>query len=113
MFAASTTALGLLSLGYSDLNPIRMFGAFSAVGVVLGSLTHFLVLPAAFAVWTPGRSSRRSHAGGAVQDGPSHLALWPKLGSWVTTHPQIVLTVFLAAALWGCWDYRESARRFR
>ena len=78
-----------------------MFGAFSAVGVVLGSLTHFLVLPAAFAVWTPGRSWRGSHASGAVQDGRSHLALWPKLGSWVTTHPKIVLTVFLAAALVG------------
>ena len=101
VLAASTTALGLLSLGYSDLNPIRMFGVFSAVGVVLGSLAHFLVLPAALAVWTPSRSWRGSHAGSAVQDGRSHLALWPKLGNWVTTHPQIVLTVFLAAAIAG------------
>ena len=101
LLAASTTALGLLSLGYSDLNPIRMFGVFSAVGVVLGSLTHFLVLPAALAVWTPSRSRRGSPAGSAAQSGPSHLALWPQLGIWVTTHSRIVLTVFLAATCAG------------
>ena len=47
LLAAVTTALGLLSLGYSDLNPIRLFGVFSAVGVAIGSAAQFLLLPAA------------------------------------------------------------------
>ena len=32
VLAAVTTALGLLSLCYSELNPIRLFGVFSAIG---------------------------------------------------------------------------------
>ena len=53
VLAAVTTALGLLSLCYSELNPIRLFGVFSAIGVVIGSLAQFMLLPAALAVWTP------------------------------------------------------------
>ena len=49
LLAAATTAVGLLSLGFSDLHPVQLFGVFSAVGVVIGSAAHFLLLPAAFA----------------------------------------------------------------
>ncbi len=42
-----TTALGLLSLFSSDLTPIRRFGMFSALGMVLMLIVLFLLLPAA------------------------------------------------------------------
>ncbi len=99
--AASTTVLGLLSLGYSDLNPIRMFGVFSAVGVVLGSAAQFLVLPAAFAVWMPRWPAPSPVPSDGTAQERSHLALWPKLGEWVTSHSGVVTTVFLAATCVG------------
>jgi predicted RND superfamily exporter protein len=53
-----TTALGLLSLCTSDLTPIRKFGIYSAVGVVLTLITLFLFLPAALECW-PERTNQR------------------------------------------------------
>ena len=101
LLAASTTVLGLLSLGYSDLNPIRMFGVFSAVGVVLGSAAQFFVLPAVLVVWMPRGSRRRSGDVNVEAGDSSHLALWPKLGEWVTAHAGIVLTLCLTATCVG------------
>lgn len=98
--AASTTVLGLLSLGYSDLSPIQMFGVFSAVGVVVGSAGQFLLLPAAFEVWMP-RMPDRVEAASSRTAEQSHLALWPKLGEWITSHPGAVTAVCLAATCLG------------
>jgi predicted RND superfamily exporter protein len=114
LLAASTTVLGLLSLGYSDLNPIRMFGVFSAVGVVLGSAAQFLVLPAALAVWMPRVTRPLSTV--KVEANPSHLTLWPKLGEWVTAHAGIVVTVCLiatGAGVVGLLQTRTSIQMFR
>ena len=52
--ATTTTAAGLISLCYSELLPIRMFGLFSAIGVVLSGLLLFFVLPALLEVGKPG-----------------------------------------------------------
>lgn len=59
LFCSVTTAIGLLSLYASDLEPIRKFGLYSAVGVfaMLGVL--LLYLPAALQLW-PIRSDFRS-----------------------------------------------------
>ena len=44
--AASTTAVGLLTLCVSELVPIQAFGLYSAVGVLISLLVTFLVMPA-------------------------------------------------------------------
>ena len=49
--SAGTTALGLASLGVSELEPIRVFGFHAAVGVLGTLLVIFLVLPGIFARW--------------------------------------------------------------
>jgi predicted RND superfamily exporter protein len=49
--ATGTTAAGLLSICYTDLVPIQLFGLFSAVGVVLSWLLLIVWLPAALAVF--------------------------------------------------------------
>ncbi len=48
--ATATTAVGLISLWFSDLVPIRLFGLFSAVGVVVALALQLLLLPALLAV---------------------------------------------------------------
>ena len=99
MLAAATTAIGLLSLCYSELTPIQLFGIFSAIGVVVGSVTQFLLLPAALAVLTPRPRAKRADAHDAGPDAESQLAIFPRLGVWVTSHPTLVTAVCLAIML--------------
>jgi predicted RND superfamily exporter protein len=49
--ATVTTAVGLLSLWYSDLAPIRLFGLFSALGVCLALGVQVVLLPSLLALW--------------------------------------------------------------
>ena len=47
MLGAVTTAVGLGSLCTSDLEPIRKFGLYSAIGIIATLLTTFVYLPSA------------------------------------------------------------------
>jgi uncharacterized protein len=51
VLAAGTTSAGLISLYTSDLMPIRMFGIYSAAGVLATLLLLFLFLPAWMQLW--------------------------------------------------------------
>lgn len=103
--AGVTTAVGLLSLCYSELAPIRLFGIFSAIGVVIGSLVQFTVLPAALAVWAPAARVRSNAEAEPVHADGSQLTLFPRLGDWVTSRPVsmslacLAVMLFLAAGL--------------
>ena len=102
LLAAGTTALGLLSLIYSDLKPIRLFGVFSAVGVVISSASQFLLLPAAWAVLMPEGDSRRRRGRDEEATIPeSHLGIFPGLGRWVVGRRGVVLFLCLAAMTVG------------
>jgi predicted RND superfamily exporter protein len=63
--AAGTTAIGLLSLELADLLPIRQFGRFSAIGIVVSVIVQFTLLPACLTLWPPRHSAR---AGGSHHD---------------------------------------------
>jgi hypothetical protein len=102
LLAAGTTALGLLSLVYSDLKPIRMFGVFSAVGVLIGSASQFLLLPAGWTVLMPGsHAPRRRRRDEEAASPESHLGIFPGLGRWVVRHRGVVLFLCLAAMTVG------------
>jgi predicted RND superfamily exporter protein len=58
--SAGTTALGLISLVVSELEPIRVFGFHAAFGVVATLVVLFLVVPGIFERWPIG--SRAQHA---------------------------------------------------
>nr|WP_164103080.1 MMPL family transporter [Candidatus Laterigemmans baculatus] len=53
LLCSLTTAIGLLSLYASDLEPIRKFGVYSAVGVFGMLAVLLLLLPAALQLWPP------------------------------------------------------------
>ncbi len=86
--SAGTTALGLLSLVVSELEPIRVFGFHAAVGVLGTLVVMFLVLPGIFARWP----IRRRVDG----DLPVGGVPW---GGWVTRRAGTITAV--AAALLG------------
>lgn len=66
LLAALTTSIGLCSLAISQIGPIRMFGIYSAVGVMLSVFVLFVYLPSAFRLLSPhvrpkdARSEQRS-----------------------------------------------------
>jgi predicted RND superfamily exporter protein len=101
LLAAATTAIGLLSLGFSDLHPVQMFGVFSAIGVVIGSAAHFLLLPAALAVLMPPGFARRRRTKSGAMDPESHLGVFPSLGRWIVSHSGLVLQLSLIVLCLG------------
>ncbi|TWT75540.1 MMPL family protein [Posidoniimonas polymericola] len=59
--SSATTAIGMASLMASRLEPIRLFGAYSAAGVLLTLGVLLGLLPACYTFW-PARRSRRGLA---------------------------------------------------
>lgn len=62
--SAGTTAIGLGSLYVSEIIPVKHFGLYSAVGIILSVLIIFLVLPSALELW-PANGARKKQQAGA------------------------------------------------
>jgi len=71
VLASATTAVGLLSLGVSETVPVRMFGIYSAAGMLASLVSVLVILPVALTVWPgwrtavaaiPGETAGRSRA---------------------------------------------------
>lgn len=90
LFCSVTTALGLLSLCTSDLTPIRKFGMFSALAVMLMLVVLFVYLPAALELW-PVRSLRRDRP--TAGSWPGLNAFWRRFGGWIIHRRAWVTTV--------------------
>jgi predicted RND superfamily exporter protein len=80
--ATVTTAVGLLSLWYSDLAPIRLFGLFSALGVMLGLGIQLVLLPALLTLWPAPKESRHGTAV-ADEEAPELSPGWERLANFV------------------------------
>ena len=63
--ASGTTAIGLFSLAFSRIVPVRMFGVYAGVGMLASLVVVLLLLPVALSLW-PGRAQA---AGGAASSG--------------------------------------------
>jgi len=55
-----TTAIGLGSLMVSEIEPVRKFGAYSAIGLIIGFGVLFLLLPAMLQMWATWVGVKRS-----------------------------------------------------
>ncbi len=94
-----TTALGLLSLFASDLTPIRRFGIFSALGMVLMLAVLFLLLPAALEFFGRKHSFGFANADSSLRldnDGGGLIERWAvRWAHWVIDHYRSVCAVSL------------------
>lgn len=101
VLAATTTAVGLLSLCYSELLPIRQFGIYSAAGVVMGTATLLLFLPSALQVFPANRQA--APAAGAAEahdDGLMTLSRgWLALADFVVRRRRWIVAASAAAVL--------------
>jgi predicted RND superfamily exporter protein len=85
--ATGTTAVGLATLAVSELVPIKMFGIFSAIGVVVSFVILVTLMPAALELFPP-RLKIGVAADGAGADPwrPVDASPWWKCGQWITEH---------------------------
>lgn len=101
LLAACTTAIGLGSLGLSDVQPVRHFGIYSALGVLVSLPLLLLLVPSMFVLWPP----HGIHHRGA--DAPAgHVRHWTRwMADGVVRHHAslavlgLVLMVVAAAGL--------------
>jgi len=106
--ASVTTALGLGSLGVSFLTPVKNFGIYSAVGVLLATVVVFTMLPALlsqFLLWaSPGKQST------AVSPENDR---WIRIREWIDRRSMTIVLismVLLGASVWGVTKISTGAR---
>jgi predicted RND superfamily exporter protein len=116
--ATGTTAVGLATLAVSELVPIRMFGIFSAAGVVTSFLILVTFMPAALELFPPAIKL------GKLAEDETDLANWQpvehsrwwRVGQWITRHHGIVATaclLMMAAVGYGMTRVESSVQLMR
>lgn len=108
--AAATTLIGLLSLLISPLSPVRDFGLFSSLGVVLG-LTIVLVSVPAMLRLTMKRHRLSQSAGGLL----GH-AVWSSLGDQLRKRRKAIVVVaglMFIGCIAGLQDVQTDVRVIR
>jgi uncharacterized protein len=98
--ATATTAVGLLSLWYSDLAPIRLFGIFSAVGVVVALALQLVLLPALLTLW-PGNEAIAGSATASDTGAEPLSPAWQRLARYVIGNSGWIAAGCLAALMLG------------
>jgi predicted RND superfamily exporter protein len=85
-----TTAIGLVTLVTSELVPIRKFGAFAALGVMLMLVVLLTYLPAALEIWP--QRPRKKPVQGDDSSWIDHFlsGFWQRLGGWIINHHALV-----------------------
>ncbi|MFM7520178.1 MAG: MMPL family transporter, partial [Planctomycetota bacterium] len=116
--ATGTTAVGLATLAVSELVPIRMFGIFSACGVIASFLILVTLMPAALELFPPRLKIGRLAEDGATDGGwrPIESSPWWQVGHWITRHNGLVTAACLllvAAVAYGMTRVESSVQLMR
>ena len=109
--AALTTSLGLVSLYASNIQPIKKFGLFSAVGVLATLILLFTFLPSAIQLYAPARFRRLSPQGKKRRMEVVIEAFWQRVGQFVIRRHRGVLAMcvcVLGLTIYGCVHYIKT-----
>ncbi|MFM8707152.1 MAG: efflux RND transporter permease subunit [Planctomycetia bacterium] len=115
--ATGTTAVGLATLAVSELVPIRMFGIFSALGVVVSFLILVFFMPSMLELFPPklklGKLAEED-TGDAWK--PIESSPWWSVGQWITRHNGLVTAACLlvmAGVGYGLTQVESSVQLMR
>ncbi|MFM7244149.1 MAG: efflux RND transporter permease subunit [Planctomycetaceae bacterium] len=115
--ATGTTAVGLATLAVSELVPIRMFGVFSAAGVVVSFVILVTFMPAALELFPPklrvGKLAGEENEAGWK---PIEESRWWGAGEWITRHHALATAACLlvmAAVGYGMTQVESSVQLMR
>jgi predicted RND superfamily exporter protein len=115
--ATGTTAIGLATLAVSELVPIRMFGIFSAAGVVLSFLILVFFMPALLELFPPKlKLGKLADAESDDQWKPVEESPWWGVGQWIVRHNGLVTAACLlvmAAVGYGLTRVESSVQLMR
>jgi len=114
--ATGTTAVGLATLAVSELVPIRMFGIFSAVGVVVSFLILVFFMPAALELFPPKLKLGKLAAEEDSSWRPIEESRWWHVGQWITRNHALVATtclLLMAAVGYGMTRVESSVQLMR
>ncbi|MCA9213230.1 MAG: MMPL family transporter, partial [Planctomycetales bacterium] len=109
--AAITTALGLISLCASEIQPIKKFGLFSATGVLATLILLFTFLPAAIQLYAPARFRRPSPGGKKRRIELLIEKMWQRVGQFVIRRHRGVLAICvctLGMTIYGCIHFIKT-----
>jgi predicted RND superfamily exporter protein len=115
--ATGTTAIGLATLAVSELVPIRMFGIFSAAGVLVSFVILVTFMPAALELFPP--KLRIGKVGDDEQVAgwkPIESSRWWAVGQWITQHHALATAACLlvmAAVGYGMTRVESSVQLMR
>ncbi|MFM7205767.1 MAG: efflux RND transporter permease subunit [Planctomycetaceae bacterium] len=114
--ATGTTAVGLATLAVSELVPIRMFGIFSAAGVVVSFVILVTFMPAALELFPPKLRVGKLADDDAAGWKPIEASPWWAVGQWITRHHALATTACLlvmAAIGYGMTRVESSVQLMR
>ena len=119
--ATGTTAVGLATLAVSELVPIKMFGIFSAAGVVVSFLILVTFMPAALELFPPRLRVGRVTGDEADDETGAHWrpiesSRWWQVGLWITRHHALATAACLlvmAAVGYGMTRVESSVQLMR
>lgn len=96
VLAGVTTAIGLVSLLTSPLRPVRDFGLYSAIGVLIGLVAALYGLPALLSVVPTGTP---------LPPG-KEASGWARIGRTVSKHATLTSVICLAIGIFSCFGLR-------
>lgn len=115
--ATGTTAIGLATLAVSELVPIRMFGIFSAVGVVCSFVILVTLIPAGLELFPPKlKVGVTADEGGEQTWRPIEESRSWRVGQWITRHHAFSAVACLAVMAlfgWGMTKVESSVQLMR
>lgn len=85
-----TTALGLITLVTSELVPIRKFGIFAAIGVMVMFVIELTYLPAALEIWPQKPRKKPQHGDDSSWFDRFLSGFWVRVGGWIVEHHAFV-----------------------
>ncbi len=95
MLTSITTSLGMFSLAFVPIAPIRFFGLFAGIGVLLAFVLTIILLPLMLDIWQPVSRKRASR----ISDGTEKTALTQKflrsIEPYSHSYPKFMVIVFL------------------
>lgn len=104
-FTSLTTALGMLSLVVSDTPAVRLFGAFTALGVMISLGVSLTLVPVALSFASRPAESPRQARGGALE------GLLQRVAHASVHRPTAIFVVaglLTAASFAGIWNLRNN-----
>jgi predicted RND superfamily exporter protein len=115
--ATGTTAIGLATLAVSELVPIKMFGIFSAVGVVCSFVILITLIPAGLELFPPKLKVGVTAGEDDEQTWrPIEESRWWRVAQWITRHHAVTaVACLLVMGLvgWGMTRVESSVQLMR